>query len=160
MTNFPQITADKRPTPKCGNVECCTSTGIHDLLTFGSGRLDHHGFWEHECFQCEAAYYRRQLLNGFELVESAALNALRAENDQLKADRAARARGYEPGERMPPTNQRVWIEDSDGWRGIAKVDAEGDWWFVNSLGVFDWLANDVVRWWPLPGASDVVEPSR
>lgn len=40
--------------PPCGNLDCSVSTGIHDGLTFGSGELDHYGFWEKPC----AAYAR------------------------------------------------------------------------------------------------------
>jgi len=36
----------------CGNLKCSTSTGIHDGLTFGSGRLDEHGYWEFPCAIC------------------------------------------------------------------------------------------------------------
>lgn len=37
---------------KCGNPKCHSSTGIHDGMTFGSGRLDEHGFWEFPCRTC------------------------------------------------------------------------------------------------------------
>ena len=36
----------------CGNPECCSSTGIHEGMTFGQGRLDQHGFWEFPCRPC------------------------------------------------------------------------------------------------------------
>ena len=36
--------------------DCSTSTGIHDALTFGTGRLDVHGFWEHGCHECARAH--------------------------------------------------------------------------------------------------------
>lgn len=32
--------------------KCSVSTGIHDALTFGSGRLDDYGFWEKPCDEC------------------------------------------------------------------------------------------------------------
>jgi hypothetical protein len=38
----------------CGNPECGVSTGICDRLTFGSGELDNHGYWEHPCIICAA----------------------------------------------------------------------------------------------------------
>lgn len=41
---------------KCGNPECSTSTGIHGGLTFGSGVLDSHGYWEHPCRVCASAF--------------------------------------------------------------------------------------------------------
>ena len=41
-----------RSTPKCGNPKCSTSTGIHEGLTFGSGRLDEFGYWSHPCRTC------------------------------------------------------------------------------------------------------------
>lgn len=47
-------------TKVCGNPACAISTGIHEGLTFGSGELDDHGFWEAPCEACarawEAAY--------------------------------------------------------------------------------------------------------
>lgn len=42
--------------PICGNPECCVSTGIHDGLTFGSGKLDYNGFWENPCSVCARGY--------------------------------------------------------------------------------------------------------
>lgn len=44
-------TKTKRP---CGNPKCKCSTGIHEGLTFGSGKLDDHGFWENPCRICAA----------------------------------------------------------------------------------------------------------
>ncbi len=41
---------------KCGKYRCSTSTGIHDGLTFGSGRLNHSGFWEFPCAICARAH--------------------------------------------------------------------------------------------------------
>ncbi len=35
---------------------CHISTGIHDCLTFGTGKLDGHGFWEHPCYACARAH--------------------------------------------------------------------------------------------------------
>lgn len=46
------------PSP-CGNEECCVSTGIHEGLTFGSGEVDPHGFWERPCSPCARAAERR-----------------------------------------------------------------------------------------------------
>lgn len=43
---------DKKTTRPCGNPECSTSTGIHEGLTFGSGLLLEHGFWEFPCRIC------------------------------------------------------------------------------------------------------------
>ncbi len=40
----------------CGNPKCGVSTGIHRGLTFGSGDLDVHGFWENPCRLCARAY--------------------------------------------------------------------------------------------------------
>lgn len=42
----------ERKLPKCGNPKCRTSTGIHEGLTFGWGRLDGHGYWEFPCAVC------------------------------------------------------------------------------------------------------------
>ncbi len=35
---------------------CDISTGIHDCLTFGTGKLDGSGFWEHPCEECARAH--------------------------------------------------------------------------------------------------------
>lgn len=35
--------------PICGYEKCVTSTGIHDGLTHGWGKLDCNGFWQYEC---------------------------------------------------------------------------------------------------------------
>ena len=36
----------------CGNSKCRASTGIHDGMTFGSGKLDHYGYWQFPCRPC------------------------------------------------------------------------------------------------------------
>lgn len=38
--------------PACGNPKCSVSTGIHEGLTFGHGKLDNYGYWEHPCPIC------------------------------------------------------------------------------------------------------------
>ena len=38
--------------PFCGNRNCCASTGIHEGMTFGSGKLDDFGYWEYPCWVC------------------------------------------------------------------------------------------------------------
>jgi hypothetical protein len=35
---------------------CTFSTGIHEGLTVGTGRLDVHGYWEHPCPECARAW--------------------------------------------------------------------------------------------------------
>jgi len=35
---------------------CHVSTGIHDGLTFGTGKLDEHGFWDRPCYECARAH--------------------------------------------------------------------------------------------------------
>jgi hypothetical protein len=40
---------------KCGNPLCSVSTGISGHLTFGSGELDEHGYWEKPCWTCARA---------------------------------------------------------------------------------------------------------
>ncbi len=47
-------------TPACGNPKCGCSTGIHEGLTFGSGRLDHLGFWEKPCRICAENWDNKQ----------------------------------------------------------------------------------------------------
>jgi hypothetical protein len=36
--------------------DCSISTGIHDCLTFGSGKLSDSGFWSKPCAECARAY--------------------------------------------------------------------------------------------------------
>jgi hypothetical protein len=36
----------------CNNPNCGASTGIHGGMTFGSGRLDDHGYFEKPCRLC------------------------------------------------------------------------------------------------------------
>jgi hypothetical protein len=38
--------------PACGNPKCKVSTGLHDGLTFGSGRLSDGGYWSQPCQVC------------------------------------------------------------------------------------------------------------
>lgn len=47
----------------CNKEGCSASTGIHDPessqlsgMTFGSGRLDDHGYWEFPCHLCARAF--------------------------------------------------------------------------------------------------------
>lgn len=40
----------------CGNTRCAVSTGIHEGLTFGSGRLDRNGYWQFPCRPCAKAW--------------------------------------------------------------------------------------------------------
>ena len=54
----------KRCTKVCGNPNCCISTGIHEGLTFGSGALDFHGFWEKPCSPCARAWERAHPKSG------------------------------------------------------------------------------------------------
>ena len=44
----------------CGNPRCGASTGIHEGLTFGSGKLDENGYWEHPCDPCARAWDAKQ----------------------------------------------------------------------------------------------------
>jgi hypothetical protein len=44
---------------KCGNEDCCVSTGICGSLTFGRGELDGLGYWEFPCAIC-ARYYEKE----------------------------------------------------------------------------------------------------
>jgi hypothetical protein len=40
----------------CGHDDCGCSTGIHEGLTFGRGRLDRNGYWEFPCRVCAAEW--------------------------------------------------------------------------------------------------------
>jgi len=44
----------------CGNDQCCCSTGIHEGNTYGHGRLDQFGYWQHPCRVCAAAADHRR----------------------------------------------------------------------------------------------------
>lgn len=35
---------------------CGASSTIYEALSFGTGRLDEHGFWEHGCYECARAH--------------------------------------------------------------------------------------------------------
>jgi len=39
-----------------GHEKCSVSTGIHDCLTFGRGKLCDSGFWLEPCAECARAY--------------------------------------------------------------------------------------------------------
>ena len=62
----------------------------------------------------------------------------------IAADRAARARGFTPGERMPSIGERVWCEAKDGSRYPFKLSSNAKW-FTDSF------KSTVRRWWHLPG---------
>ena len=53
----------------CGNDQCRTSTGIHDGLTFGSGKLDDYGFWEHPCRICAEHWDQYQIQTREQLLQ-------------------------------------------------------------------------------------------
>ena len=38
--------------PECKRSDCKVSTGIHDGLTFGRGKLDNNGYWQFPCNTC------------------------------------------------------------------------------------------------------------
>ena len=46
----------KRP---CGNPDCSTSTGICGRLTFGSGELDEHGYFDNGCEMCAREWKKK-----------------------------------------------------------------------------------------------------
>lgn len=48
----------------CGNPDCHVSFGVHEGLTFGSGRLDAWGYWEHPCPVCAREHERLQPADG------------------------------------------------------------------------------------------------
>lgn len=39
--------------------KCSVSTGIHDGLTFGTGKLSNNGFWSKPCYECARAYEKQ-----------------------------------------------------------------------------------------------------
>lgn len=45
-----------RDGPKCGNPKCRVSTGIHEGLTFGRGKLDSFGYFSEPCRVCAEAW--------------------------------------------------------------------------------------------------------
>lgn len=40
----------------CDNPDCGISSGIHEGLTFGSGRLSDNGYWSRPCVPCARAF--------------------------------------------------------------------------------------------------------
>lgn len=47
-----------------GHENCGVSTGIHECLTFGSGKLDKNGFWEIPCYECARNYEKQNPYSG------------------------------------------------------------------------------------------------
>lgn len=43
----------------CRRRDCIVSTGICGHVTFGTGKLDEYGYWEHGCELCARAYEKR-----------------------------------------------------------------------------------------------------
>jgi hypothetical protein len=39
--------------------KCSVSTGIHEALTFGTGKLDGSGFWSKPCEECARAHEKQ-----------------------------------------------------------------------------------------------------
>lgn len=56
LFNSPEQIAAQEGVPACGNYECCCSSDPFDNLTYGWGKLDYNGYWEHECFTCARAF--------------------------------------------------------------------------------------------------------
>lgn len=56
VANLFRLESMEPRSPACGNLDCNCSTGVHEGLTFGTGDLDLHGFWEHGCRPCAAAH--------------------------------------------------------------------------------------------------------
>ena len=42
-----------------GHEKCKTSSTVMDTLSFGTGELDEHGFWEHGCYECARAHEKQ-----------------------------------------------------------------------------------------------------
>jgi hypothetical protein len=40
----------------CERKECGSSTGITGEITFGTGKLDHLGYWEYPCEECKKSW--------------------------------------------------------------------------------------------------------
>ena len=55
--------------PVCNNNQCSVSTGIHDGLTFGSGKLDDYGFWEHPRRTCAEQWDHDKLTDRHEQLQ-------------------------------------------------------------------------------------------
>jgi len=47
-----------KPDFGCGREECGASTDIAGFVSFGTGNLDHCGFWENPCYKCELAWLK------------------------------------------------------------------------------------------------------
>jgi hypothetical protein len=97
----------------------------------------------------------------FDTVESAAAVAatLRREIAALiSADRAARAAGYTPGERMPPTFTDIVIELDNGEKCVGLWN--GALWYSTLAGVGYVNTFRIRRWWELPGTVDAEQESK
>jgi len=45
----------------CGREECGASTGIDGSTTFGTGKLDDSGYWEHLCEICRQTFGQKEI---------------------------------------------------------------------------------------------------
>ena len=51
---------DAKPPRPCGRSDCGASSGIAvDEITFGYGKLDQNGYWEHGCWPCARAWEQK-----------------------------------------------------------------------------------------------------
>lgn len=112
---------------RCGNNECGVSTGIDGKLTFGTGHLDDHGFWEYPCESCEQASLER---NSLQLLTLKAIRRI-AEVSYFGG------RYYDDpdvGQRLPEFKQR-----QEYWRIMCEMDRyQGDNTVGHKLDFVTW----------------------
>lgn len=72
---------------KCGNKKCSTSTGIHEGLTFGSGKLGKYGYWQYQCRRCAKEWDEKGKLEAIDRILSP-LNDVQKEamKEELKTE--------------------------------------------------------------------------
>jgi hypothetical protein len=51
----------------CGRNECTASSGICGSTTFGTGKLDNHGYWEFPCKKCEDVWEKEKKIKAKEV---------------------------------------------------------------------------------------------
>ena len=119
--------------PVCGNPRCSTSTGVHEGLTFGSGRLSPHGYWEFPCRPCAAHFdahieetresLRQSMLARGELPLNIALYIVDSDWLNLKAWPLAH---QDLAELTKDTQEELarYDEQSKGWRRMLRRNGQ------------------------------------
>lgn len=103
----------------CGRPECCSSTGICDNMTFGTGELDYYGYWEFPCKECEEAWRKRkQITIKYFLKTPWQEEATEVTEEQFMA--AEIAAGFHSKFKNKPATSSFVAHGVSGWTEINK----------------------------------------